>query len=192
LFPGDEGHNDEKAFDTSEGSVQLDGTNDFLYAESIAGWELAHPFTMTFWARVPSVGSILGMFTVMDGTNKSYTDLNGFLNHAAFTYYVDFVDVAAGSQTIVVDTWFFLTQSYDGSVVKRYKAQKGTDSDPVAIGYLPSVSYSTAIDSGHNSIYVGEGPWGSMAGNVDDVRVYGAALPLDDLKLIYNGGDGDY
>ena len=147
---------------------------------------------MTFWARDPYAGSLLGMFTVMDGTSKSYAELNCFLNHGFFSAYVDLSAASTGTQTVVADTWFFLTQSYDGSVVKRYKAQKGTDSDPTAFASYSSVSYTAAIASGHNSIYVGEGPWGSMEGNVDDVRVYGAALPLDDLKLIYNGGDGDY
>jgi len=192
LFPGDGGHNGEKAFATSSGSVQLDGSDDYLYAESIAGWELASPYTMTFWARVPSAGSLLGMFTVMDGTSKAYADLNGFLNHGYFRSYQDSTDVLTGLVAVVVDTWFFFTQSYDGSVVKRYKAQKGTDDDPIAILSNASVDYTDPVDSGHNSVYVGEATWGSMAGNVDDARIYGAALPLDDLKLIYNGGDGDY
>lgn len=155
-------------------AYEFDGVDD--YVGSIGDIDLSR-YTLSCWVRTPSsFGS--GQFRGIIFKESSYELLTDntsppeirFQNADGSGGYVNF-----DSNPLDTDTWYMLTQTYDGGTLTGYV-------DASEVG-----SVSASLGSSNNSVEIARNQRDSAnwLGKIADVRIYDHALTPGEIQFIY-------
>ena len=182
-------------------SLSLDGTGDYYTTEDSM---TAHtgPYALSAWCYPTLDGSSQRPVVMLASSSWQGANQQGhFLGFEAgnnFTFWHN--DVVTGYGWEIIDStgslalnrWYFLCGTYDddGNIDFYWADASTPDSVVTDAGTLSTAGGQfNALDSW--SIGAGFGAK-DFAGQIDDVRFYGAYLSESDVNDIYNGGSGDF
>lgn len=132
-----------------------------------------------------------GQFIISQG--RDYSDPTGANNNGFNLYssagvpsvYCGLTYTNAG-MTMVLNTWYHLATTYDGSNVKIYV--NGELKSTAAVSTPPQWTNNSGVFCVGKMAYgyTGEDRYFPFVGNISDVRVYSTALSAEDIKELYN------
>lgn len=169
-------------------SLQMDGVDDYVNVANNSSLQLQQ-FTLSAWVKTTASGSYQG-FIAKDGNSISTRNywfgltLGGagvgtsgsivLLAHAGGVSN----GLKLGGTTLVNDgSWHHVAATGDGSTARIYIDGKLEN----------STTYSGALYTGTEAVYVGGGPSGSYpyTGMIDDPRIYNRALSTNEISALY-------
>ena len=162
------------------GALYLDGTDNHVTVPYAAGLTLQR-FTVTAWARLETQLKERALVTSAGGPGwnggwRVATDLSGW--HGVI-WSSGSSDTYLTCEPPADGTWQHLALTFDGSRARLYRDSVLCQEQVVNV----SVHYPN-----QDPLYIGRGDGlNDFRGEVDDVRVYGLALPLADIVRIFNG-----
>ncbi len=182
-------------FGNEDSALQLDGSNAYVFAGDTG---LGPPtMTVTAWFRADSFGSGYSWPAIVKKSDNTQT--NGFSLEIGKVYegtpvvsFVAYLDDGQGwgnaswSETLNVDTWYFVAGRYDGSSFDLFAGPYDGQ-----LTHVPGLSRSGNIIPSVNDLNIGRDPSNpgsarSFNGAIDDVRIYGGALSQAEIEAIYN------
>ena len=108
---------------------------------------------------------------------------NGYCGHF-WGSLMDTADSGSGDQPVVSwNTWTMVTMTYDGTTVQLYQDAVLKRTADLALNTTPTYMYMY-IGGGHGS--GGQWDYDQFAGQIDDVRFYGRALPAAEVSDLFN------
>ncbi|NTV30969.1 DUF2341 domain-containing protein [candidate division WWE3 bacterium] len=170
--------------------VQFSGSDDRIVVNNNA---LLRPqrLTVSAWIKFDSsmhtAWKEAGIISDQDWNNQAgyslhlNTDGSGTSTFARFRVLYGSGSTTAVSATLLPDTWYFLTGTYDGSTVNIYVdgILSGTNNYTGAISYV-----------GASNLWFGAEPWSPtmvIPGIIDDVRIYNYAQTYDQILADMHG-----
>jgi len=176
----------------SQKSVQFGGTDEYVTMGNVLGFERTNPFSVSFWAKLPSVISgVARVISKMQLTGPTGWDV--YIENTAVALELSNTSPGAfirayASCRVTDNVWHHAVVTWDG------------DATPGAAGvkiYIDGVLGAMTISSdtlGSNSIlntadlFLGQQYGGSfLIGNLDDVAVYNKKLSADEVKMLSQG-----
>lgn len=164
--------------------LSFDGVGDFISTtNSIQNMGL-NDFTVSGWIKFNSISSggafagsgLCGTGTLIPGWQFgiNWNNLEFYTRDSVGT------TVASKAQNFLLNTWYYLAGTRSGT--NLYVYINGVQWN-VASGAVRNVSNSEALDIGR--VY---GANGYLNGLIDDIRIYGAAIPSSQIKEQYYAG----
>jgi hypothetical protein len=171
---------------TSNGALHLDGvtsTNWVLVPNSSSlnsPW-LNNAVTLTIWVRMNTVPSSGGVALVDRGGNEDTTTFGLMLFNAKPKLNMS-NRTAQSSTNMPTGTWTFLAGVYNGVDLILYV--NGDVASSFSNVSVPLVSLSSPLTIGAVRNVSGGYPTGFLDGDIDEVRLYGAALTAPQIKAV--------
>jgi hypothetical protein len=170
----------------SNGALHLDGvtsTNWVLVPNSSSlnsPW-VNNAVTLTIWVRMNTVPSSGGVALVDRGGNEDTTTFGLMLFNAKVKLNMS-NRTAQSSTNMPVGTWTFVAGVYNGVDLVLYVNGDVASSFPNVS--VPLVSLSSPLTIGAVRNVAGGYPTGFLDGDIDEVRLYGAALSAAQVKAV--------
>jgi len=136
-------------------------------------------FSVSIWVLVTRIAPSGSMIIFSTNTTASAitNSVSIYINSNKFNSDFYGVSAAAGTTTIVTNTWYHVAISYSGTAISLYVngAREGISSGTVAstTGFRISNSFSTYP--------------GAFSGYIDDFRIYNTALTQSQISALYYG-----
>lgn len=170
---------------TNTKSIALDGVDDFVICGNDASLQPSN-FTICLWVKTDNNNS--NRTFIHNGAGAFGSSRMGFLVQQSFGNYYFRIGNGSVNTTVfngglIVDTWQFLTLSYDGVNMKSYLNAVLQDTAAVS-----NITYGT--DSTWNPFYIGRTSGNSQyfSGEIDEVSLFNSELSASDITSIYNSG----
>ena len=167
-------------------SISLDGIDDYVICGNDASLQPSN-FTICLWVKTDNNNS--NRTFIHNGAADFGSSRMGFLVQQSFGNYYFRIGNGTANTTVfngglIVDTWQFLTLSYDGVNMKSYLNAALQDTAAVS-----NITYGT--NATWNPFYIGRTSGGSQyaSGNIDEVSLFNSELSQSDITSIYNGGE---
>jgi hypothetical protein len=166
-------------------SILLDGIDDYVICGNNASLQPSN-FTICLWVKTDNNNS--NRTFIHNGAGLYGSSNQGFLVQQSYGNY--YFRIGDGTTTytsfnggLIVDTWQFITLSYDGTNMRSYL--DGVLQDTLAV---PNITYGT--NATWNPFYIGRTSGSSqyMSGNIDEVALFNSELSASDVTTIYNSG----
>ena len=166
-------------------SILLDGIDDYVICGNDASLQPSN-FTICLWVKTDNNNS--NRTFIHNGAADFGSSRMGFLVQQSFGNYYFRIGNGTANTTVfngglIVDTWQFLTLSYDGVNMKSYLNAALQDTAAVS-----NITYGT--NATWNPFYIGRTSGGSqyVSGNIDEVSLFNSELSASDITSIYNSG----
>jgi type IV pilus assembly protein PilA len=175
------------------GAYQFNGTSSKIELLHNSAYNFGTaPFSISFWMNYKgstTVNSLLG--TIISKTPSNVNNPGFFIGIT--TYGGDGSNYGITASTTngawgtgtsehtgayLPNTWYYVTVVRNGSQILIYQN-----------GVLKHTETKTSISSDINNstnISIGNGPWGYINANLDDIRIYNRALTDDEIKYYYD------
>ena len=175
----------EGVTDTAAEFGEPDGYMDVPYSASIN----PSTFSVEAWVRLDNAG----YYQRIVSTGAQYTDASGFLLETLPDYSKLSIAFVIGSGTdgqtlktpdVIPGIWYYVVATYDGTTARLY--MNGQLASSVSAGYSPNTVYplrvaQSLVDNGN----------GQLDGSVDELALYGSALPATTVQQHYQAGIND-
>lgn len=159
-------------------ALSFNGTNS--YVRNTANLIPSGNFTYTAWFKTTSPATSQGIFSLR-GMESVGTYIGTRIVGSKLVTYIDGSTVLTGNTTLLANTWYFLSVTYDAN------------RSPQTIVYLNTVQDATGTTAAvytYDQTLIGARTTATMPfnGTIDEVKVYSYALSPSDVKLEYNHG----
>ena len=162
----------------------FDGVNDYIEISNsiVSSIITSDSFAISAWVNpeiyykyiisMGSGGNYLGSAVGFDIRNDK--KLRGFIGYSRTS------PQAISSQDILLDTWSFVTMTYNGNDIKLYI--NGVYDGTI---YAPNPTWGTSIPS-----YIGRWQNRYFNGKIDEIGIWQRALTESEVEELYNNGNG--
>ena len=170
-------------------SVDFDGVDDYVEAAIDGtstgdfGSGAAKEFTISMWVKLPVVTATDAIFHWADTSTSASTMVMIFIQSSQVRYYVGGQWGNSPTATLSTATWYHVVLTRTAS----------DDTNRIYInGVLESGNSTTSAtisnESNADNVYLMDGYYGNIAGNVDEFSMFTTALSQADITSIYNSG----
>ena len=173
-------------------SLQCDGTGSYAYTGSGNGPTVGADASLSFWVRLHAGGATGGV------CSRDYSNSPSFLAWGQHNQVAAYINGSATTWTFPhafsMGEWHLLTFVYDGTAdtVAAYldgSAMSGTAS---SVSVNPFSDFADGVLMGAYASSGSPVTGTTLNGEVDDVRIYDAALSASDASDIWGNGEGDW
>ncbi len=165
----------------------FDGNDDYIQVNNVASWLPTSKITVSAWVNIANLKSsgqwnrfVNHRAWTSDGTWLLYGDWNGSVKFGVRNCTPSCSQYEAGNsgQGMVINTWYHVVGTYDGSNVNVY-----LNGNPGVPRAFPgeNLDNSQDVDMGGLNVSSNE-----MNGLIDDVRIYNRALSASEIQALYN------
>ena len=169
--------------DGQSGGAYKFETNDYILANDSTLPELAEPRTISYWAkwnRLPAQSSAFNFSYGLNADNKWFAlGVDGNLNRNTPFFSPNHTPVW-GNSSLQIETWHHIVYTYDGTIQKLFI--DGEEKTGITILTALNTQLSGTLRIG-NQQPNGDG---TFQGLIDELRIYGRALPQSEINLLYN------
>jgi len=161
-------------------ALNLDGVDDYVQVKHKAGLSPSK-FTYALWVKIDKLPSVDVDLMAKRSTQDNSPTLILFNTGEIWLHWeVSKTNYDLKSKTkLLPGTWYHLVATYNGSAAKIYINAAPTNSSAVTASPPTSNTDDITLGTGLNKKYF-------FNGQLDDVRIYDAALAPGQIKLLYN------
>jgi hypothetical protein len=173
----------------SKQSLLFDGIDDYVEAAIDGtstgdfGSGAAKEFTISFWIKLPVTNTTDALFHWANTPTSASVMVMIHTQASRIRYYVMGTTGYSPSIALSTDTWYHVVLTRTASDNTNRIYINGVEDTANA-----STGTSTTNESYADNVYLMEGFYGNMAGNMDDFALFTTALSQSDITSIYNSG----
>jgi hypothetical protein len=162
---------------SANSAFYFDGVTNVVSAQSITIPTGNASRTLSAWVKFPTLkagsNQIVGWGNFVTGGDQcSYMQM--YQSRFRFVFFDNYI---AGPANVVVNTWYHVVGTYDGSVARLYVNGAEVANSTINLK-------TTATDIFIGSDYTNN-PANALQGVIDDVRIYNRTLSVDEIQLLY-------
>jgi hypothetical protein len=193
------------------GSLDFDGTDDYVDVGAGASLNITKEITISVWAKMDDVGTSIGsnqylfakgsvayndaasnsylLFLINAGTSSEDYVRFQLSNGSSFYNVPSSTSIAQSSRLTLnyfsPNNWYHIVGTYDGTTMKIYidGEYRASTSGPASINSLPSTNLYFGKHGDNTRFYDGK---------MDDVRIYNYALTPSQIQQVYNNAKALY
>lgn len=170
-------------------AADFDGTNDYIDIDDTTSLDVTR-ITIAAWIRPETTGTQERMISKWGNTDGevSYVITNDNNNKFRIGVYAGGnYDVCDASSSYSINTWYFVTGTYDGNTCRMYI--NGQDVTTL-IGDSASGDIQNTTTQLRFGVEGDDGTTSPFAGQIDEARIYNRALSSYEISRLYNFAPG--